>query len=35
MVIYLCAGGLPVVSLIISCLLMILYNLNVQTLKEE
>jgi GPH family glycoside/pentoside/hexuronide:cation symporter len=34
-VIYLCAGGLPVASLIISCLLMILYNLNVQTFKEE
>ena len=35
MVIYLCAGGLPVASLIISCFLMILYNLNVETLKEE
>ena len=35
MVIYLCAGVLPVASLIISCLLMILYNLNVQNFKEE
>tara|TARA_B110000438_G_scaffold300088_1_gene351670 strand:- start:6764 stop:8095 length:1332 start_codon:yes stop_codon:yes gene_type:complete len=34
-IIYLSAGGFPVITLIISCLLMFFYNVNEETLKEK